>query len=412
MTEVRALAPTLDGSRNARRRRLPAWAWIGVWYLLARGVTTLFFAGASLLSGPQSRLGDHPGVLRYLLAWDAVWYRRVAEHGYPATLPLTPHGEVAANTWAFMPLYPTLAKYLGMPLGAWGAGALVISLVAGYLTALVLHRIWLMKMDESAAMWAVVFFVSGPLAALFQIGYAESLGELFLVLILWGVLARRYAWLYLFIPLLAATRPLALPIALFLGLYGIWRVWRRRVEPLPAWELVNVCLLAVWAFIAGMAWQVIAGVVTGSSSAYVDTETAWRANWTHDIRASFAPFDGFVQGILLGVAHLHLPAVLGYVGLAVGVLAVGALLLFEPHVRRLGVELRLWSASYVLYLLAVFFPQSSLFRLLFPLSPLWGAAAVPRSRVWRIGVLVACLVLQALWIYDMYALGNTKWRVP
>ena len=41
--------------------------------------------------------------------------------------------------------------------------------------------------------------------------------------------------------------------------------------------------------------------------------------------------------------------------------------------------MRLWSASYLVYLLLVFFPQSSIFRLLVPLSPLWGAFALPRS---------------------------------
>jgi hypothetical protein len=87
-------------------------------------------------------------------------------------------------------------------------------------------------------------------------------------------------------------------------------------------------------------------------------------------------------------------------------------LLFEPHVKRLGIETRLWAASYLVYLLAVFFPQSSLFRLLVPLSPLWGAPAIPRSVVWRIGVVTACLLGQWWWIFNMYALGNTYWRIP
>ena len=56
--------------------------------------------------------------------------------------------------------------------------------------------------------------------------------------------------------------------------------------------------------------------------------------------------------------------------------------------RRLGVDLRFWMLSYSLYLLAVFFPQSSTFRLLMPLSPLLGAVAQPRSRLYR-----ACLVV-------------------
>ena len=64
--------------------------------------------------------------------------------------------------------------------------------------------------------------------------------------------------------------------------------------------------------------------------------------------------------------------------------AVFAILLFSPAVRRLGVDLRFWVAAYSLYLLAVFFPQSSTFRLLMPLFPLLGAiahAAQPRYRV-------------------------------
>ncbi|MDF2554392.1 MAG: putative integral rane protein, partial [Microbacterium sp.] len=93
-------------------------------------------------------------------------------------------------------------------------------------------------------------------------------------------------------------------------------------------------------------------------------------------------------------------------------IAVTAALLFARPVRRVGVEIRLWSAAYLLYLLAVFFPQSSLFRLLVPLSPLWGAVAAPRSIVWRLGVLAAVLAAQWCWIYNMYALGDTFWRVP
>ena len=80
--------------------------------------------------------------------------------------------------------------------------------------------------------------------------------------------------------------------------------------------------------------------------------------------------------------------------------------------KRLGIELRLWSASYLVYLLLVFFPQSSIFRLLVPLSPLWGALAVPPSRAWRTGVLAASLLGQWWWIYNMYGLGNTFWQIP
>jgi len=119
-----------------------------------------------------------------------------------------------------------------------------------------------------------------------------------------------------------------------------------------------------------------------------------------------------VRGAEFWAGQLGVPAGGGVIVLVVLVVAVAALLLRSASVRRLGPEIRLWSASYLLYLLAVFFPQSSTFRLLMPLSPLWGAVAVPRSRWWRLGVLAACLLGQWLWIFPMYALGNTFWQVP
>lgn len=399
-------------SRTARWRALPPWLQIGILYLAARVVTTAMLAGASALSGPQSRFGIAPGIGNLMLGWDAQWYWYAAVNGYPSTLPLTDAGQVAENQWAFMPLFAYLAQILGTPVGSWGVGAVLISLVSGYLSALVLHRMMRMRLGATASMWAVLFFVSGPLSALFEVGYAEALGMLWMLLILWCVMRRRYGWLYLLIPLLGFTRPAVLAVALMLGLYGIVRLVRRRVDPFPAKEIVHVAVLTIWAAVIGFAWQAIAAAVTGNASAYLLTELAWRRNWIPGATPSFAPFDGFLQGVAFWFTWWGMSPVIGYIVLAVVIIGIGALLLFEPHVRRLGVEIRLWTASYLIYLLAVFFPQSSIFRLLFPLSPLWGAVAAPRSRAWRIGVLVACLIGQWWWIYNMYALGQTISQIP
>ena len=125
------------------------------------------------------------------------------------------------------------------------------------------------------------------------------------------------------------------------------------------------------------------------------------------------PLEGFLSGTAFWFGSMWgLGATVGYVVLGAGVVAIAALLLFEPHVRRLGVELRLWAASYLVYLLLVFFPQSSIFRLLLPLSPLWGAVAAPRSMRYRVVVLALCLAGQWWWIYNVYAIGNTYWQIP
>ncbi|MDZ8172144.1 hypothetical protein [Microbacterium xanthum] len=380
-------------------------------YLLARLVTTGFFLSASAIAPADARHGRDATLGTYVLAWDAQWYWLIAFQGYPVDLPLTEAGQVAENAWAFMPLYPVLSAVVSLPFGHWGVGAFLVTLAAGYGCALVLHGMFRERLGEGAALWGVVFFSAGPLAALLQVGYAEALFLFFLLLAIRCVQTRRYGWLYALIPLMGYTRPGVLAFGLFLALFGLWRLTRREVEPVTRHDVIHILSLGALATVVGFSWQVIAAVVTGDPAAYLDTELAWRRLWVGD-SGGFVPFEGWVQGAAFWFPRWGLPAWTGVIALLGIVAAVAALLLFEPHVKRLGVEVRLWSASYLVYLLAVFFPQSSTFRLLFPLSPLAGALAVPASRRWRIGVLVACLIGQWLWVYNMYTLGNTFWRIP
>ncbi len=384
---------------------------VGVLYLAARVVTTLLLLLATQVAAPESRFGAEPTLGSFVMGWDAEWYSFIAQYGYPTDLPRGDDGLVTTNQWAFMPLYPALAAIVGLPFGAYGAGALIVSLVAGYFAALVLFHLLRDRLDETATTWAVIFFVSGPLAALFQVGYAESLFLLWLFCALWCVVRRRYGWLYLLIPLMGFTRPGVLAFSLFLALYGIWRWFRRRSEELGAREIVHIVVLGLIAAAVGFSWQFITGVVTGEPDGYLQTELSWRRGWTGDT-GDFVPFDGFVQAAAIWFRLWGMPEWAGYAALALAVAAAAAVLLYAGPVRRLGVEVRLWSASYLVYLLAVFFPQSSLFRLLVPLSPLAGALAVPRSRLWRVGVLVMCVAGQWWWIYNMYALANTYFQIP
>ena len=391
---------------------LPVVARIAIVYVAARLVTTGFLLLAASLSTSLSRFGTAPGLADFVLGWDAQWYWSVAEYGYPDELPLTESGEVAENTWAFMPVYAYAAKALGLLFGSWGAGALLVSLAAGFLACLALHRLLRERIGASAAMWAVVFFASGPLAALFQVGYAEVLFLLFLFLALDALARRRFGVLYLLVPLMAFTRPGVLAFALYLGLHGILRWVRRRDDPLPGREITHIIALGALATATGFGWQVIAGLVTGDPGSYLATELAWRRNWVSGGAPAFVPFEGWIQAAQFWFGQWGMPSWWGLIALVAVVAAFGAALWHSPQVKAVGVDLRLWSASYALYLLAVFFPQSSTFRLLIPLSPLWGAVAVPRARGWRIGVLVVCLIGQWLWIYHVYALGSTFWQVP
>ena len=167
-----------------RWAQTPVALRIAVVYVAARATTTIFLLIAASLSTSFSRFGADAGLEDFILGWDAQWYWLVAESGYPTELPRTESGDVAENAWAFMPVFAFAAKAVGFLFGSWGVGALLISLAAGYLACLALHRLLRDRIGASAALWAVVFFAAGPIAAMFQVGYAETLFLLLLFLAL------------------------------------------------------------------------------------------------------------------------------------------------------------------------------------------------------------------------------------
>lgn len=395
-----------------RRLRSPAAvaAVIAGVYLLARLVTTGFFQLAATLSGPTSRFGADAGIADLAMGWDSQWYWLIAASGYPTDLPVDDAGNVAENAWAFMPLYPFLARTLGTLVGGYPAGAILVSLVAGYVASVLLFHLLRPRIGTAAALWAVAFFANGPLAALFQMGYAESLFLVWLLLALRELTKRRFGWLYLLIPLMGYTRPGVLAFALLLGLYGIMRWFSRTRDRLPARHVVHIIALGAWATVIGFSWQVITAIATGDPSGYLETELAWRRSWLGS-EEGFVPLSGVITAAAMWFGLWGMPEPVGYI--ALGVLLAGVVAgLLSARVRALGPEIRLWSVSYLVYLLAVFFPQSSTFRLLLPLTPLAGAFALLTARWWRVGVLVLCVAGQWWWIHEMLARGDTFYRIP
>lgn len=401
---------TLTVSLGARRLVVRPALAVAAIYVLARVVTTIFLVIGARIADAQT--GNGATIDSLSMRWDGQWYWIVGTQGYPTDLPRDAAGHVTQNAWAFMPLYPAFSRALATLLGGqYPIAAVVVALVAGYLSCLVLFHVLRERIDGTSSLWAVALFAAGPLAAMFQMGYAESLFLLWLFLALLMLQRRRFGWLYVLIPLMGFTRPGILAFALLLGVYGIARWFRRRVDPLPASQIVHIVCLGLLATAVGFSWQVIAGLATGDPSAYMETELSWRRGWTGD-EGGFVPFEGFIQAAGIWFRVWGLPGGWALVALALLVAAVAAALLFEPHVRRLGVEIRFWSASYVLYLLLVFFPQSSIFRLLLPLAPLSGALALPKSTAWRVSMLALGLLGQWWWIDQMLIQGTTFTQIP
>ncbi|MGA7206700.1 MAG: hypothetical protein WBX27_18970 [Specibacter sp.] len=394
MTGTPSARPTINDELFAILRRFlaplraaPWWVKVSLLYVAARLVSFAILAGAAFHAGASPWGGDRPDYLTFINRWDAGWYERIFNGGYPASIPRNDDGSAQPNQWAFYPLFPLLARCVNAVFGLpWAVAGPLVAGLAGLAAALMIYVLFKHFASPGTALWGVAFFATFPISPILQVPYAESLSTFLLAAALYLLIRRRYWAAVPVVILLCLSRPAGVPFAAVVGVHLLLRWWHRRTEPFPARDRVaGLVLLAVSAVMA-FAWIFVAWFVTGERSAYTDTETAWRGSPL----VLFKPwFDAGVElaGPLWGPL---LPLIL---------VALAALYLNSHAVRRIGVELRAWCAMYLLYLLAVLHPQSSTFRMLLPLFPLaLGLAFVSTNRAYRWSVALAFMMLQIVWV--------------
>ncbi|MBW4043078.1 MAG: hypothetical protein HIU86_13320 [Acidobacteria bacterium] len=387
------------------RARMPWWSAALLLYAGSRVVSTALIELTMVVARPGSRIGQHAQLLDVLTAWDGQWYRLIAASGYPSALPVN-HAGVAQNAWAFLPLFPWLARALslGVP-SLWPIAAVLLSTVAGAIAAVLLGALVRPHVGDRGAVITVALFVLSPVAFLLEAAYAESLSLALLFGVLLLVDRRRHLTAIPLVVALAFTRPGLQAVALAIALTHAIRVLRARRDrrPVPAREWAGAVVLAVVAAVGGEVWPWIAAAVTGAPDAYLATEVSWRSTWTGS--TSFVPVVSWFEG-----ADFWFGPVAGPVVLAVLAAAWMAILLSRPAARA-GRTVRVWSLAWTVYLLAVFFPQSSTFRLLMPMAPIGAVLASARTRV-VVGVLLSSVALQGIWIFCIYGYWTHFWTVP
>lgn len=396
-----------DRTLADRVRATPWWLRVIGVFVASRVVTTAILLWFASVQEANPWTDAAPDYARYARIWDGHWYYIISVVGYPTELPMTDSGHVGENAWAFMPAFPMLVRLFTLLGLDFGVVASTLSTLFALGAALVFSRILAARLGESTALFGVVLFCVAPLSPILQVAYAESMALFLLALALWLLLERQYWMLLPVITVLSLTRPGALAFALALGLHVLYRWWRRGAEPFARHEAIPAVVATVWSVLAGFAWLLIAWGVTGSFSAYMDTELAWRSAYIgHRELVPFTPW--------LHAAGFWLRFDAGWLivaAAAVSIIGFVALLL-SPAGRRLGVDLRLWLASYALYLLAVFFPQSSTFRLLMPLFPALGILAQPRHPLYRLGIVLLCIAGQVYWTSIGWYVDGADWTPP
>ena len=406
MSTVARRSPLASASDAARRaagtvRGWPWWVQVTALYAGARLVSACIFMAAALHQGPNPWFPAKPDYWNFINIWDARWYGQVIASGYPSVLPTDAAGNVQENTWAFYPLFPALAGGLSRITGLAPAASLtLVAVLAGWGAALAVYTLFRQKAQHAPAMWGVAFFSVFPVSAVLQVPYAEPLSLLLLAVALLLLVRRQYLWAIPVVVLLCLSRPVGVPFAAMTGLLLVFRAvtYARTGPERPAGEgahsvrdLAALTGLTAVAGVSALAWPAAAWAATGDPQAYTKTETVWRGQ---DL-VPFKPW--FDTGVELFGPVLGVLAPLVFV-------ALFAAMLFLPPVVRLGVELRLWCACYMGYLVVFLHPQTSTFRMLLPLFPLaLGAAFLSRSRAYRGTVVVMFLLLQIVWIVWLWA---------
>lgn len=392
-------------------RVTPWWLKVTLVFVVTRVLTSVILMLFAENQGSTYFASSHPSLVDYSNIWDGFWYNRIGFGGYPKVLPVDGDRHVQQNEWAFLPAFPSIVRVVYTLGLSWNLAAVVVATLAGFGAVIVFYRVLIRFIAPDRALFAVVVFCVAPASPVLQIGYAESLGLLWLAIALLLLVDRSY---WLLIPVLtvwAFTRPGAVAFGLALGLHWIYRWWCRRSDPFPISQRVVLIVVGLWSAVVGFAWPIIAGFATNDPHAYFDTELAWRRGYP-GISPELALFTPWLQGAVFWFNWaLRLPIWVAVVVLVVLVVGFAALLFSKPA-RALGPDLRMWSASYAVYLLAVFFPQSSTIRLLAPMFPLAGVVAYPRSYWYRWGVVLVSIVLQIMWIWQCWYVGSDDWTPP
>lgn len=326
-------------TRSRRRDRVIAGAgqeilWVGVIYLATR---VLLLLAAFLLS----RFGHH-NFLHELANWDGLWYRELANHGYPN------YPSHLQTTLGFFPLFSigiwTLEPVFSVTTGhnaIWSAtvAGVVISMVGGFIATWMLYRLASGWWDKAAARRATILFVLFPGSVVFSMVYAEGIMIPLAAGCILALQRRRWLLAGLLAAFATASEPeaavLVLVCAVSAGRQLQRRGWRHPVarRSLAAPILAPAGLIGVTAFL--WAW-------TGSPTAYWTTQ---HDGW----REKFDPLALVHLGIRLAhhvsFAHFNHPTInLNWpVGL-VGALVLVVLLVLMLRIRStISLEAWIWT---------------------------------------------------------------------
>jgi hypothetical protein len=209
-------APSLEAPRTLVRR---ARARAGAALREARFAIGVYLATRALLLLVAFVNGTlrHHAFTHELSQWDGLWYRMLADHGYPT------HVTHVQSTLGFFPLYPLLVWAVShafvVPIAHWNIlsttiAGVIVSGVGGVITTVLVQRLAAGWWGERTGRKAVLIFCLYPGSVVFSMVYAEGV---MLALVAGCILAlqrRRWVLAGVLAAFATATEPEAIVLVL------------------------------------------------------------------------------------------------------------------------------------------------------------------------------------------------------
>jgi hypothetical protein len=286
--------PEPDGERRRPAGAGPSWRrWLAVPLLIFTGTRIAQFTILGWLVPPDSRVWDR------LMLWDAGWFVRVAEKGYPHTYAYDRHGQITGNVLAFFPGYPLLIRLVHTITRLdYTVCALVISWLAAAIATVLIYRLGAALYDTRVATVFAVLFCVQPMSMVLSMGYSESL----LLAFVTGALLAAYRRRWLLAGLLGLgaglTRPNGAAVAVALLVAAIIHVVDRRNGPRRWWAFAGAALgsAGVPAYLLWVGWRI------GELNAWFKIQSdGWGTSFDYGaaavifVRDSLRAGDGWVQ---------------------------------------------------------------------------------------------------------------------
>jgi hypothetical protein len=260
---ARTTHPSSDTLADRRTALLAVAAAVAARLLaFAVAFSSTYWLGARLRHNPLAASSDHMldhHTLGFLQSawghWDAVWFVRIAEHGY------------GLKRAAFFPLYPMAMRAVTGVVGRTDLAGILVSSICYTAALIILYRLVKEEFDARTALWAVVLLSFAPASFFFQAVYSESL-FLFMTVASFAA-ARKGHWMLAGTAGLLATLTRSAGLTLVVPLAWMWLEQRRgNAITLPGSVARQPLLSARPARLSSLGWLLMVPLGLGLFMAY------------------------------------------------------------------------------------------------------------------------------------------------